>query len=63
MAILDRLLLWLEVARQRHALSELDDRMLRDIGASRADVERECRRPFWDVATPTTGSQGARRDR
>ena len=51
-AAVDRLLLWHEVARQRHALRKLDDRMLRDIGVSQADVERECLRPFWDVGTP-----------
>ena len=33
--------------RQRRALAALDDRLLQDIGLSRADVERECSRPFW----------------
>ncbi len=32
---------------QRRALAELDDRMLRDVGLSRADVEREISKPFW----------------
>ncbi|MBX6321735.1 MAG: DUF1127 domain-containing protein [Rhodospirillaceae bacterium] len=36
-----------ERARQRHALQSLDDRMLKDIGLTRADVEREVRKPFW----------------
>ena len=45
--ILETLLAWQERARQRHALARLDDRMLRDIGASRADVEAECAKPFW----------------
>ena len=45
--VLDTLLVWQERSRQRHALARLDDRMLRDIGASRADVERECAKPFW----------------
>ena len=39
----------MEVARQRRHLASLDDRMLRDIGFSRADVELEIDRPFWDV--------------
>lgn len=31
--------------RERHALAELDDRMLRDIGVSRGDVAHTLRRP------------------
>jgi uncharacterized protein YjiS (DUF1127 family) len=34
-------------SRQRRALAALDDRLLRDVGLSRADVEREYNRPFW----------------
>lgn len=34
-------------AKQRRALSRLDDRMLSDIGVSRADVEGELSKPFW----------------
>lgn len=33
--------------RQRRALSNLDDRLLSDIGLSREDVDRECGKPFW----------------
>lgn len=33
--------------RQRFDLATLDDRMLRDIGVSRADADRESRKPFW----------------
>ncbi len=39
----------LEVAGERHKLSKLDDRMLKDVGLSRADVHRETSRSFWDV--------------
>jgi uncharacterized protein YjiS (DUF1127 family) len=38
---------WHERARQRRRLSEIDDRMLEDIGLSRADVSREVEKPFW----------------
>ena len=38
---------WRERSRQRHALLRLDDRMLRDIGLSRADVDCEASKPFW----------------
>jgi uncharacterized protein YjiS (DUF1127 family) len=38
---------WQERAQGRRALSRLDDHLLRDIGLSRADVERELMKPFW----------------
>jgi uncharacterized protein YjiS (DUF1127 family) len=37
----------MERVRQRHALAELDDRLLRDIGLTRVDVWREVKKPFW----------------
>jgi uncharacterized protein YjiS (DUF1127 family) len=40
-------LIWQERDKQRRALAELDARMRRDLGLSRADVEREARKPFW----------------
>ncbi len=45
--LIDTLLDWQERARQRHHLSGLDDHLLRDIGLSRADVEHETAKPFW----------------
>lgn len=39
----------LDVARQRRRLLALDERMLKDIGLSRSDAEREARRGFWDI--------------
>ena len=42
-----RLLVWQERGRQRKHLSELDDRMLEDIGLSRADVHNEITKPIW----------------
>ncbi len=41
------LLPWQERDRQRHALEQLDARMLKDVGLSRADVDLELRKPFW----------------
>ena len=38
---------WQERINGRHALLKLDDRMLRDIGISRADAAREADKPFW----------------
>ncbi|MCP5368041.1 MAG: DUF1127 domain-containing protein [Hyphomicrobiales bacterium] len=49
MAALDTLAEWQERARQRRQLQELDDHMLRDLGLSRADAQRESERPFWDI--------------
>ncbi len=45
--LLDTVSAWRARARQRHALSMLDDHMLRDIGLTRVDVEREGSKPFW----------------
>ncbi|MGF1625144.1 MAG: DUF1127 domain-containing protein [Alphaproteobacteria bacterium] len=33
--------------RARLHLQTLDDRMLKDLGLSRADVSRESSKPFW----------------
>ena len=45
--LLSRFLAWRERARGRHLLLQLDDRMLRDVGLSRSDVDRECAKHFW----------------
>ncbi|HLB80832.1 MAG TPA: DUF1127 domain-containing protein [Dongiaceae bacterium] len=45
--ICDAGLHWLELSRQRRSLQALDERRLKDIGLTRADVEREARKPFW----------------
>ena len=47
-AILDSLSRWRDRARQRRQLSELDDRLLADIGITRCDVMRECDKHFWE---------------
>lgn len=38
---------WNQRHRQRQALSELDDRMLADVGITRRQAERECEKPPW----------------
>jgi uncharacterized protein YjiS (DUF1127 family) len=39
---------WYELHRERELLASLSDEALKDIGVSRADVEHEAVRPFWD---------------
>jgi uncharacterized protein YjiS (DUF1127 family) len=38
---------WRANPRSRHALSQLGDHTLKDIGLTRCDVYRECTKPFW----------------
>lgn len=38
---------WYARAHERRALMELDERLLRDIGVTRADAEHEASKPFW----------------
>jgi uncharacterized protein YjiS (DUF1127 family) len=38
---------WADRVRNRRMLAELDERMLRDIGLSCFDVQRETDKPFW----------------
>lgn len=38
---------WIQRHRQRRSLLRLDDRLLEDIGVSRADAEAEAAKPFW----------------
>lgn len=47
-ALLARLLRWYELYRQRRALRSLSDATLHDLGLSRADIEQEAERHFWD---------------
>ncbi len=39
--------MWSERRRQRLALRELSDHVLKDIGLNRSDAEREAAKPFW----------------
>ena len=51
--LLPRLVRWLTTARavrrQRTRLGDLEPRMLRDIGVTDSEAEREARRALWDV--------------
>ena len=38
---------WQRRAHERHHLADLDERLLRDMGMSRADVAEEIAKPFW----------------
>ena len=46
-----RLALWIvrcvDRSRQRAQLSDLDERLLEDIGVTRAEAKREAEKPFW----------------
>jgi uncharacterized protein YjiS (DUF1127 family) len=50
LAILETLLVWQERAQQRRHLAALDERLLSDIGMSRADAAREAAVPFWRLS-------------
>ncbi len=45
--ILNRLVVWQERASQRTHLAALEDRFLKDMGLSHADVAAEAAKPFW----------------
>jgi uncharacterized protein YjiS (DUF1127 family) len=38
---------WRKRMRSRYLLSQLDYRMLNDVGLTRCDVDRECAKYFW----------------
>ena len=38
---------WRRRSRDRHALAEMSDRSLRDIGLTRYDATYEASKPFW----------------
>jgi uncharacterized protein YjiS (DUF1127 family) len=60
-ALFERLDQRLEAARVRRILGRLDDRLLRDIGLSRADVGPELPEPFIGFGQPLAHGDSARR--
>lgn len=46
---LDMVPRWLDLWQQRQALKLLDERMLRDVGLNKGDVDQELRKPFWQL--------------
>ncbi len=42
-----RVLHWQERAEQRWHLTQMDERMLKDLGIGRGDAWREANKPFW----------------
>ncbi len=47
--LLDMVPRWLDLWQQRQALRLLDDRMLKDVGLNKSDVDHELRKPFWQL--------------
>ncbi|MGE7960338.1 DUF1127 domain-containing protein [Pseudomonas sp. NPDC089530] len=47
-SLLHRMVRWHALHRERLMLAGMSDEALKDIGLSRADVEQESVRPFWD---------------
>ena len=47
LAAVDVTLGWHRRISDRNALRSMDDRLLKDIGLSQADVEHEVSKPFW----------------
>lgn len=43
------IVLFAERGRQRRALAQLDEHLMRDVGLSRSMVEREVRKHFWQI--------------
>jgi len=39
--------IWFERMRQRQVLSQLDERLLRDVGLTQEKVRTELHKPFW----------------
>ncbi|MBK5002509.1 DUF1127 domain-containing protein [Pseudomonas sp. S31] len=46
--VIRRIVRWHELYRQRRELASLSDATLADLGLSRADIQQEVERPFWD---------------
>jgi uncharacterized protein YjiS (DUF1127 family) len=49
LVVFQALFIWQQRAHDRHQLATLDDRMMADMGLSRADIDCEMRKPFWRI--------------
>lgn len=49
--LIDMIMTWTAVSRQRRKLSEMSDSQLDDIGISRSEALREAERAPWDAPT------------
>jgi uncharacterized protein YjiS (DUF1127 family) len=47
-AVMGKLRRWHELHRQRQQLASMNESALKDLGLSRADIQNESERPFWD---------------
>jgi len=45
--VVDRVVTWIERSRQRAQLARIDAPAMQDLGISRADLDAECRKHFW----------------
>jgi uncharacterized protein YjiS (DUF1127 family) len=45
--VIELALVWLQRSRERRELGTFSDHMLKDLGVSRADIDREVSKPFW----------------
>ena len=45
--VIELALVWLQRSRERRELGGFGDHMLKDLGVSRADIDREVSKPFW----------------
>lgn len=46
--LMEKIARWHQLNRERALLASMSDEALKDMGLSRADVEHETVRPFWD---------------
>jgi uncharacterized protein YjiS (DUF1127 family) len=53
-SLTDTIVIWLNRRQGRRDLSELDDRLLADVGISRQDAVCEARKPFWRTELPSS---------
>ncbi|WP_411644487.1 DUF1127 domain-containing protein [Loktanella agnita] len=48
-SLLTKLRMILATVHQRRSLREMEDHLLRDIGISYAEAQKEAQKPLWDV--------------